>query len=77
MRASKRARNQRADVAQPLPTTVSINLPNDLKADIAKAVRAFTFFQLGGTCVARALVGGSPIRAVRKLGSGELHGANF
>ena len=63
MRASKRARNQRADTVRPLPTVTA--LPDDMKVDIAKAARGFTDTQImGGTCVARALVGHKLLREI-------------
>ena len=65
MRASKRARNQRADTVQPLPIPASIILPDDLKADIADTVRAFTYMQvMGGTCIVRGLVGHKLLREI-------------
>ena len=65
MRASKRARNQRADTVQPLPIPASIVLPDDLKADIADTVRAFTYMQvMGGTCIVRGLVGHKLLREI-------------
>ena len=65
MRASKRARNQRADTVQPLPIPASIILPDDLKADIADTVPAFTYMQvMGGTCIVRGLVGHKLLREI-------------
>ena len=66
MRASKRARNQRANIVQSLPTRATITaLPDDLKADIADAVRAFTYMQvMDGTCIVRGLVGHKLMREI-------------
>ena len=55
MRSSKRSRN-----ARPAPM-----IPHELKYDIARAVRAFTMTQAGGTCMMRALTGN---RLLNELG---------
>ena len=58
--ACQQARSQSASEYRSITTARAtiIALPDDLKADIADAVRAFTYMQvMGGTCIVRGLVG--------------------